>query len=252
MPFFDCDGVNLHYLERGAGPPVILIHSMASNIQHSWIDTAWMEHLRSAFRVIALDCRGHGLSGKSYDPDFYTADRMADDVVHLLEHLGIARVLLAGYSMGACVALNMAVRYPGRVRAMVIGGVSSRAYKVPPRDELERMVEILNADDTSAYTDKAALFMRSFCIKNGNDPKALAAFSMHRRPDVEQSQLASIRAPVLIMAGTRDAVVQGVDDLVVSIPGARLMKLAGRTHLDALSDPLFKQAAAEFFAGAPE
>jgi pimeloyl-ACP methyl ester carboxylesterase len=231
---------------------VVLIHSMASSIQHSWVDTSWVDHFRSAYRVIALDCRGHGLSCKSYDPDFYTADKMADDVVRLLDHLGIGRMLVAGYSMGACVALNMAVRYANRVRAMIIGGVSSRAYKSPPREDLERLVEILNADDTSAYSDKAALFMRPFCIKNGNDPKALAAFSLHRRPDVEQAQLASIHAPVLIMAGTRDAVVQGVDELVASIPNARLMKLEGRTHLDALSDPRFKQAASEFFAAAPE
>jgi pimeloyl-ACP methyl ester carboxylesterase len=198
-----------------------------------------------------MDCRGHGLSAKSDDPDFYTADKMADDVVRLLDHLGIGRVLVAGYSMGACVALNMAVRYSDRVRAMVIGGVSSRAYKEPPREELERLVEILRADDTSSFTDKAALFMRSFCLKNGNDPKALAAFSLHRRPDVEQSDLASIRAPVLIMAGSKDAVVQGVDELAASIPGARVMTLGGRTHLDALDDPRFKRAAAEFFAAAP-
>jgi pimeloyl-ACP methyl ester carboxylesterase len=251
MPFFDSDSANIHYLDQGAGPVVVLIHSMASNIRHSWVDTGWVESLSSTYRVVAMDCRGHGLSAKSDDPDFYTADKMADDAVRLLDHLGIARVLVAGYSMGACVALNMAVRYGERVRAIVIGGVSSRAYKAPPPQELARLVEILRADDVSSYTDKAALFMRSFCLKNGNDPKALAAFSLHRRPDVEQSQLASIRAPVLIAAGTRDAVVQGVDELAASIPDARVMMLEGRTHLDALADPMFKRAAAEFFAAAP-
>ena len=63
-----------------------------------------------------------------------------------------------------------------RVRAMVIGGVSSRAYKVPPREELERLVEVLRADDPGSYSDKAALFMRSFCVKNGNDPKVAGRF----------------------------------------------------------------------------
>jgi pimeloyl-ACP methyl ester carboxylesterase len=252
VPFFDCNGVRLHYLGQGSGNAVLLIHSMASNLQHSWVDSGWVEHLCSSYRVIAVDCRGHGLSAKSYDPDFYTADKMADDAVRLLDHLGIDRVLLAGYSMGACVALNLAVRYPSRVRAMVIGGVSSRAYKEPPRDELERLVAVLRAGKVSSVTDKAALFMRSFCLKNGNDPKALAAFSLHQRPDVEQSQLAAIRAPVLIAAGTRDAVVQGVDELARSIPDARVITLEGRSHLDALSDPGFKQAAAEFFASAPQ
>ena len=251
MPFFDSDGTAIHYLEQGEGTAVVLIHSMASTLRHSWVDTGWMEHLCPSYRVIALDCRGHGLSAKSYDPDFYTADRMADDVVRLLDHLGIARTLLAGYSMGASVALNMAVRFGGRVRAMVIGGISARTYKVPPRADLERLVEVLNAEDPSSCTDKAALFMRSFCERNGNDPKALAAFSMHRRPDVERSQLASILAPVLVAAGTRDAIVQGVDELIGSIPRARLITLEGRTHLDALADPRFQHAAAEFFAAAP-
>lgn len=252
MPFFDAAGVNLHYLDQGSGAPVVLVHSMASNLRHSWVETGWISHLSPSYRTIALDCRGHGLSAKSYDPDFYIADKMADDVVRLLGHLGIARTLVAGYSMGACVALNLAVRYAERVRAIVIGGVSSRAYKVPPREELERLVAVLRAGDVSSFSDKAALFMRSFCLKNGNDPKALAAFSLHRRPDVEQAQLGSIRAPVLIAAGTRDAIVQGVDELAASIPDARILTLAGRTHLDALADPLFKQAAAEFFATAPQ
>jgi pimeloyl-ACP methyl ester carboxylesterase len=252
MPYFDSGGVRINYVDQGGGgPPVVLIHSMASNLQHSWVATGWMDQLRSSHRVVAMDCRGHGLSSKSEDPEFYTADMMADDVVRLLDQLAINRVLVAGYSMGACVALNMGVRYGERVRAMVVGGVSSRAYKEPPREELQRLVAILRTDDISAFTDKAALFMRSFCLKNGNDPKALAAFSLHRRPDVEQSQLASIRAPVLIAAGTRDAVVQGVDELAASIPAARVITLKGRTHLDALADPIFKRTAIEFFAAAP-
>jgi pimeloyl-ACP methyl ester carboxylesterase len=252
MPYFDSGSVRLHYLDCGMGPAVVLIHSMASTLQHSWVDTGWVEELRSNYRVVAMDCRGHGMSAKSDDPDFYTADKMADDVVRLIDQLQIGRTLVAGYSMGACVALNMAVRYGDRVRAMVIGGVSSRAYKEPPREDLERMVEVLRADDATLFTDKAALFMRSFCLKNGNDPKALAAFSLHRRPDVEQHQLASIRGPVLIAAGTRDAVVQGVDELAASIPDARVITLEGRTHIDALSDPRFKGAAAEFFAASPQ
>jgi pimeloyl-ACP methyl ester carboxylesterase len=252
MPYFDCGALTIHYLDEGAGSAVVLIHSMASNLQHSWVDTGWIEQLRPSHRVVAMDCRGHGLSSKSDAPDFYTADKMADDVMRLLDHLVIGRVLMAGYSMGACVALNLAVRYGDRVRAMVIGGVSSRAYKEPPREELERLVEVLRSDDVSSVTDKAALFMRSFCIKNGNDPKALAAFSLHRRPDVEQRDLMRIKAPVLIAAGTRDAVVQGVDELAASIPDARVMILEGRTHIDALADPNFKRAAAEFFASAPD
>ncbi len=251
MPFFDSGSVTLHYLDQGAGPAVVLLHAMASHLRHSWVDTGWVETLCSAHRVVAMDCRGHGLSAKSEDPDFYTADKMADDAARLLDHLSIRRALVAGYSMGACVALNMAIRHGERLRAMVIGGVSSRAYKVPPPQELARLVEILRAEDLSSYTDKAALFMRSLCLKNGNDPKALAAFSLHRRPDVEQSQLAAIRAPVLIAAGTRDAIVEGVEELAASIPGARVITLEGRTHLDALADPHFRRAAAGFFASAP-
>ncbi len=71
-----------------------------------------------------------------------------------------------------------------------------------------------------------------------------------RRPDVEQSQFTWVRVPVLIAAGTRDAVVQGVDELAASLPNGWVITLEGRTHLDALSDPQFKRAALEFFAAA--
>jgi hypothetical protein len=56
---------------------------------------------------------------------------------------------------------------------------------------------------------------------------------------------------VLVAAGTRDTIVQGVDELIGSLPDARLLTLEGRTHLDALADPHFRNAAAEFFAAAP-
>lgn len=251
MPYFNAEGVALHYLDEGSEPAVVLIHAMASNLRHSWLETGWVDRLRSGYRVLALDCRGHGLSAKSYDPDFYTADKMADDVIRLLDHLGIGRALMAGHSMGASVALNLATRYGSRVRAIVLGGVSSRTYKEAPREALERTVTVLRADDVSSYTDKAALFTRSFCIKNGNDPKALAAFILHQRPDVDRGKLARVQAPVLIAAGTRDTVVQGVDELAAAMPNARVLPLEGRTHLDALSDAGLQRAAVEFFATAP-
>jgi pimeloyl-ACP methyl ester carboxylesterase len=222
MPFFDSAGATIHYLDQGNGNLAVLIHSMASNLHHSWVDTGWIDHLRQNYRVIALDCRGHGLSEKSYDPDFYTADKMADDVVRLLDHLGVPRTLVAGHSMGSSVE-------------RMLKDVTGFTLTLNPQD-IERLVETLNADDPASCTDQAALFIRSFCEKNGNDPKALAAFSLHRRPDVVREELAAIRAPVLIMAGTRDSIVQGVDELVGSIPGAKMMKREGRTHLDALAD----------------
>ena len=71
MATFNSDGVPIAYLDEGQGPPVLLIHGFASNRQINWVDPGWVRHLtREGLRVIAMDCRGHGESGKLYRPEF--------------------------------------------------------------------------------------------------------------------------------------------------------------------------------------
>ena len=128
---FDSAGVSIAYIDELAHTeappqalPVLLIHGFASNISMNWLLPGWVETLRQAgFRVIAYDNRGHGQSEKIYDLEKYGAPLMADDAARLLDHLGVARAHVMGYSMGARIAAFLTLQYPERVARLIFGGL---------------------------------------------------------------------------------------------------------------------------------
>src|SRR5436190_698991 len=102
MPSFHTGAVEIAYLDEGEGDPIVLVHGFASSKNVNWVYPTWVSDLRKdGRRVIALDNRGHGESSKLYDPAQYTIPAMADDTVALMDHLGIARADVMGYSLGA-------------------------------------------------------------------------------------------------------------------------------------------------------
>ncbi|MFD0936874.1 alpha/beta fold hydrolase, partial [Methylobacterium trifolii] len=128
MQSFDSDGVRIAYVDvpavGGTGDPVLLIHGFASNHAVNWVNTQWVRALTQAgYRTIALDNRGHGESEKLYDPEAYSSEAMAGDALALLDHLGIGRADVMGYSMGARITAFLALDHPGRVRSALIGGL---------------------------------------------------------------------------------------------------------------------------------
>src|SRR5215475_16152767 len=129
--FADVDGVRIHYQERGAGAPLVLLHGYTAST-FAWKDV--FEPLSQQFRVIAVDLKGFGFSGKP-DGD-YTRRAQGDLVIRLLDHLKIDQAILCGNSMGGEVSMNAALRHPDRVSALILvdsGGVKvSGAGSVTP------------------------------------------------------------------------------------------------------------------------
>ncbi len=124
MPSFLSAGIELAYEVYGEGRPILLIHGFASSGIINWVETGWVEALNKAgWQAITIDNRGHGKSRKLYDPKLYFAHDMADDAARLLDHLGIDRLPVMGYSMGARIAAFLAVRHPERVKCAVWGGM---------------------------------------------------------------------------------------------------------------------------------
>src|SRR6266700_431295 len=116
---FDSEGVRLHYELHGpdSGPPVIVVHGFASDYQLNWVGTRWEEALVVAnYRVIGLDCRGHGRSDKPHGAAPYAIDIMAADVRRLLDELGIGTCHYIGYSMGGRIGLQCVLDFPERLR----------------------------------------------------------------------------------------------------------------------------------------
>jgi pimeloyl-ACP methyl ester carboxylesterase len=245
MPHFKSDGLNLAYVDEGEGEPILLIHGFASNIAVNWRETSWIETLiADGRRVVALDNRGHGRSDKLYVPDRYGAPAMAEDACRLLDHLGIERADVLGYSMGARIAVFLALRHPDRVRSVVIAGMGINLVRgMVASGPLAKALEVPSIADV---TNDTARSFRAFAEKTGSDLKALAACMRGPREKIDAERLVAIQVPTLVAVGSEDVIAGSGAELAALIPGARLLTIEGRDHMKAVGDPRFKQGVLDF------
>jgi pimeloyl-ACP methyl ester carboxylesterase len=109
------NGLNMYYEVHGSGDPVVLLHGSFMTITNNW--TGWIGELSRTRKVIAVELQGHGRTA-DVKRDF-SYENLADDVAALLDYLRIPRADLIGYSMGAGVAMQCAIRHPEKVRKVV-------------------------------------------------------------------------------------------------------------------------------------
>jgi pimeloyl-ACP methyl ester carboxylesterase len=244
---FDSDGVLLHYELHGpeSSPPVVLVHGFASDYQLNWVGTRWQETLVNAgFRVIGLDCRGHGRSDKPHDPAAYAIDVMAADVRRLLDELHLESAAYLGYSMGARIGLQSVLDFPDRLRRVVLGGIGTGGAV----DEAEKIARALRGGEPESAS--AESFQKFASARTINDLDALAACmeGLGRSQRLDATRLGVIQTPILIVVGDRDAIAHDADVLARQIPTARLVTIPGRDHMGAVPARQFKDAALEFLA----
>ncbi len=249
MDFFDSDGVEIAYLDTGGGDgklPVLLIHGFASNVATNWVNTGWVSFLTKAgYRVIAFDNRGHGESQKLYDLVDYGAPLMAEDARRLLDHLGIARVNVIGYSMGARIAAFLTLAHPERVARVVFGGLGINMVRgMAGTGPIARALEATSIDDV---TNPTARTFRAFAEQTKSDLKALAACIRSSRAPISAEMASEIAAPVLVAVGSTDVIGGSADELAAVIPGARAYTIPDKDHNRAVGDRNFKAETLAFF-----
>jgi pimeloyl-ACP methyl ester carboxylesterase len=240
MQRLDSDGVSISYLDEGEGDPILLIHGFASNSTVNWRNTNWIKTLNGAgFRVIAFDNRGHGQSEKLYDPGDYGAPTMAEDARRLLDHLGIARADIMGFSMGARIAAFLTFTHPERVRSVIFAGLGINMVKgVGAAEPIAAALETPNAE---AIEDDNARGFRVFAEQTRSDRRALAACMRSSRDKVSPEQVAAIKVPVLVAVGTEDVIGGSGAELAALIPGAEFLEIVGRDHMKSVGDLSYKK-----------
>lgn len=231
-------------LPAGQAEPLLLIMGLGANA------TSWemqIPDFSREYRVIAFDNRGAGRSDKPKSP--YTMPQMADDAVGMLDHLGIGSAHVFGMSMGGMIALELALRYPQRVRALVLGGTMAGGPKavlagpqliqqwastatLPMEQAIENGLRFLYSEEFIAR-NRERLMQRALEMAHLQPPMdalqrqfmAVVQFNTHER-------LGEIKAPTLIIAGTDDKIVPAENSRILAekIPGAELVELEGGGH----------------------
>ena len=255
MPEIEENGVRLHYDEYGEGPPVILVHGLACG-RRMW----WRQRMSFAgrYRVVMPDLPGHGLSETPDDPRAYAEDVFADDLIALLDRLGIGKAAFVGFSMGAGISLNLAVRHPERVSALVLVGVGSGSENpwtlARTADEWVRVLRRNGLADFARKLMRSALF-RHYARQHPHgrkhihrlirqhSPKGLDAVLMHllarRKPVYRRGHaLGRMRMPALTLLGQLDWPCRKSTRFVAAgIPGATLVEFEGVGHFVPLEAP---------------
>lgn len=247
MPAFDShDGVSINYIEEGSGPAIVLVHGFASSLHGNWRAPGFVDALVAAGRrVVALDCRGHGRSGKPHDPDAYGGTKMPDDVTALMDHLEIPIADLMGYSMGGIISAQLLVHHQERFRSAIIAGIGDAVMSEAWR---ERRAQIARAfEDGGDVPTPTAKAFRAFAEASGNDLQAMGAIQRSPRQRFESERLREVHIPVLVVIGEADTLAGKADGLAATIPGARLVTVPG-DHLGAVAAPEYKRAALEFLS----
>jgi pimeloyl-ACP methyl ester carboxylesterase len=246
MATFLSDGVEIYYEVSGEGAPVILVHGFASDLTRNWKDVGWFKWLNDAgYKVIALDCRGHGKSARLYDVEDYQGLKMPGDIIHLMDHLGIETAHLMGYSMGGMISARLIQHHEDRFEKVILAGVGGSMVEGAVNSS-SAIADALLADDVDSITNPTAKGFRIFADASGGDRKALATYMQAGRPSFTKEDFAGVKLPVLIVAGEKDELVGDPNVLASCFENGRAVVPPRRDHLNTVGDKVYREAVIEF------
>lgn len=259
--YFDSDGVQIYFTDEGEGEPVLLVHGFALNGTMQWSKTK--KALRDNYRVITIDNRGHGRSDKPHDPAQYGI-KMVEDQVRLLDHLGIAKAHVVGYSMGGSITLQLAARHPERVHTAAITGSGWRILEDDStirREDLAKALEnnegfallfegLASTDATDEQRGNTSGMSRMFEVIN-DQPALAAVMRGGRGGDLTEAEVKAIDLPMIAVIGDLDPILPAAEALKAARPATELAVIEGGTHSNTFGHKHYLDAVAGFVKAHP-
>lgn len=246
--------IKLNYEERGQGFPLILLHGNGENLTYFKDQIAFFS---DEYRVIAVDTRGHGRSPRGIAP--FTIRQFADDLREFMEELGIDRAHILGFSDGGNIAAVFAMKYPEKVEKLILNGANLdpsgvKGYFQIPITLAYRLMGARGRDRRTT-AGKNASFERSTSAGENGRPAGKASKKelfglMVEDPNIKSEELAQIKAPTLVIAGTRDLIKCSHTRLIAScIPDSQLVFIKGGHSLAKTRAAEFNAAVSRFLKG---
>lgn len=246
------DGVSLAFERLGEGPAIVLVHGFGSSRTQNWKSTGWYGGLTGAgFSLVAMDCRGHGDSGKPHDEGAYGHERMAEDVIAVMDAAGLSSALVCGYSMGGFIGLRLLAAHPERITRLAIAGVGENYLKdsITAPEARAALADALLTPDRDSITDARGKMFRAFAEQPGKDRFALAACMRAMSPRLAPATLAALARPILVVCGALDDTAGRPEPLADMFADGRAVVIPNRDHMSAVGDRHTRQAVVDFFRG---
>lgn len=231
-------------------PTIVLVHGFGSSRSQNWKSTGWYGGLTEAgFSILAMDCRGHGDSGKPHDEAAYGHGRMAEDVLSVMDAAGVNEALLCGYSMGGFIGLRLLASHPERIKKLALAGVGENYLQDRITAPAARAVlaDALLTPDKDSITDPKAKMFRAFADQPGKDRFALAACMRAMSPRLPPATLAALQRPILVVCGSLDDVAGRPEPLAQAFAEGKAIIIPNRDHMSAVGDRHTRQAVFDFF-----
>jgi pimeloyl-ACP methyl ester carboxylesterase len=225
MPKVLNHGVVINYQVEGQGRPLVLMHGGYGSLE-DWYDYGYVAGLKERFRLILLDARAHGRSGKPHEPERYSPQLYASDVVAVMDELAVQQSPFLGFSFGGRIGYWLARYAPQRLCSLIV-----LAMDPYPSD----MLHVKRASATlEAWVPKVPNISDAHKSRLlANDKQAFIASASRPWPD-DSDLLSRLDKPCLIVCGERDGSFDAIKRSAEAISGATFVQLDGCDHLDVL------------------
>lgn len=256
---FDSNGVRICFTDTGnpKGEPVFLVHGFAVNGPLQWTLPGITKALSEDYRLIIIDNRGHGRSGKPKEDGQYGME-MVRDLVRLMDHLQIKKANFVGYSMGSFLTHKFAVTYPDRVKSIVLGG-AGWLREGPATEAMDQISDSLRKDKSLEPLFRAlhpadappinpqALATASRMAMLINDPMALAGVAKGMKElRLSDDEVKKIDVPTLCIVGDRDPLAESARLLEGQRKGLKMCYIKKADHMNAFEKPQFRDEVLAF------
>lgn len=180
--------ISLYYREKGSGFPFVLLHG---NGEDGSYFSSQIEFFSKNYRMVAVDTRGHGNSPRGIKP--FTMDQFVEDLKNFLEELDLSQVIMLGFSDGANIAMKFAIKYPEKIKALIINGGNLNTKGVKK--------------GTQIFIELGYRITRMFSLKSESAKKNMELLGlMVNEPNIKIEKIRSIRMPTLVIAGKNDII----------------------------------------------